>query len=479
MKKNYFRLLAVLFAAIVSGGLVSCGDDDEKDNGGQGGTVTPVTPEEPSKDEVMSSADQKEYLEKVALDFMSMMPASDFNDISELAEYIRDTYADNYDWRAVEVWADEALDAAREALGGQTTESKTETWGSSTYNYVYTNYMALIMASNFTGHFTARDGRWVQEDASDLQFIFSDNRGQQCVIKLETSGSRKNVHVAEDDSWDDYEYNSSGNTYTSTNYYDRTQFIVAVPERIVVTLTQAGREVVKTTVNINLASISGEEFNIRSNSLTASTLVELNNGYKFDVQNVASTANSKAAVSFVMSKNGTALVTLAVASDVRDIPSVNVSAFSARSFDADDYDFDKANAKKAYVKLDLIGKVQIQGTVSDVRKLVDYMEEAHGSRSNESTFKSYVNQANSLADVGLFYDGKSLKQATVRMEPFVEEAWNGRTYWEAKPVICFFDGTSYSTLEVFFNEKDFKATIDAFKSLANRYANLVGERIYW
>ena len=466
MKKTYWRLSVVLMAVVLAVGFTACSDDkDETKN-------NPVNPVEPSEDKAMSPEDQKEKLEKVALEFMDAIPSTDFYDIADLEQFVADTYFDGYDWETVEEWADDAFDAAREALGTKTTE--TETYGSYTDKYIYTNYKAILMASNFTGHFTARNGRWEQEKASDLQFIFTDERGRQCVIKLETSGIVKKVHVLDVDEWVDDDYD--GSSYTWTEYYDRTQCTIGVPEKIIVTLTQGGSQMVKTTVNIDLKNISGEEFNISKNSLTVSTLIELNNGYKFEVSNVAYTASSKASASFKMSKNGQSLVTLAAAADVNDIPSVNVSAFSSSNSDDD---FEKANAKNAFVKIDIIGKVQIQGTLSDVRKFNDYLEMAADNESKESTYKSYVNQANALAELNLFYDGKSEKQAHVRLEPFIDEEWGGYTYWRVEPVICFFDGSSYSTFEAFFNNKDFKTTIDQFKKLANRYASLIDEHIDW
>lgn len=478
MKRIHLNLMAALFAAVVSVGFVSCGDDDKDD---PANPETPIEPVEPSQGNAMSVADQKEYLETVALEFMELNPSSDFRDIADLGQFIQDNYLEDYDWDAVEDWGQDAFDAAREAIGTKTTESETEKWGSYTYkyNYIYTNYKALLLASNFTGHFTARNGRWVLEKANDLQFIFNDKRGQQCVLKVETSGSVKKVYAFNLDDWKDYDWDSNDYTYTSNEYYDRTQCTIGVPERIVVTLTQGGSQVVKTTVKVDLGSIANEEFDISKNSLTVSALTELNNGYKFDVSKVAYTANSNASVSFSMSKNGTSLVTIGVAADVSDIPSVNVSAFSSESFDEDNYDFDKVNGKNAFVKLDILGKVQIQGTLSDVKKFVDYINEADDNDDNERTFKSYISQANSLADVNLFYDGKNVKQASVKLEAFADETWNGRTYWDAEPVLYFFDGSSYSTFEAFFNEKDFKKTTDAFKKLADKYADLIDERIDW
>jgi hypothetical protein len=82
-------------------------------------------------------------------------------------------------------------------------------------------------------------------------------------------------------------------------------------------------------------------------------------------------------------------------------------------------------------------------------------------------------------DISLFYDGSAAKQAAVKFEPFIDESWGGMTYWYAEPVMVFYDGSSYSSFEAFFNEIDFRRAIDAFEALAERYADLVDERIDW
>lgn len=120
-----------------------------------------------------------------------------------------------------------------------------------------------------------------------------------------------------------------------------------------------------------------------------------------------------------------------------------------------------------------MGKIQIQGTLVDVRKYLDYLNEAEDNNMDEKTYKSYINLANSLADINLFYDGKNVKQAALKLEPFANQSWSGSTRWEAEPVICFFDGSSYSTFEAFFNEKDFKKVVDTFKTLTDKYADLI------
>ena len=86
-----------IFAALLTSSAMftSCGDDDTNNTLPNNDPVIPVTPDE---GEAMSPADQKERLETVALDFMAQTPSSDFDAIGNLADYIKDTYVDDYDW---------------------------------------------------------------------------------------------------------------------------------------------------------------------------------------------------------------------------------------------------------------------------------------------------------------------------------------------------------------------------------------------
>lgn len=452
----------------LSSALVSCGGDDDSVDSPIV-NPDPIVPEEPSKNEAMTPLEQKEYLDVIARGFMDKTPASDFNEISKLCNHISNTYTDNYDWDEVGDWGSEIFESLKESLGTTDKEQEKDSWGE--YNYIYTNYKALVMASNFKGQFKAIGNKWELSKADDLQFIFSDQHGKECVLKLVTSGNVKKVFIGNIDEWVDYNYDYSNDYYISNDYYDRTQLTVGVPENIVVTLTQGGSQVVKVTVKLNIGDLSNDKFDLSKNQLTASTLVELNNGYKFNVSQVAYNGNNKTSVSFDMSKNGESLASVAFSSDISGIPSCNIDAMVSGNIDEED--FNNSNMKNVYVKLDIMGKLQIQGTLSDVRKFTDYINEADDNDDDEKTFKSYVNQANSLANFNLFYDGKSTKQATVTLEAFEEESWNGIKYWYMEPMLNFYDGSSYSTFDAFFNDKDFKSVIDAFEKLADNYASLI------
>ena len=466
--KKLVSLLLIGSVFSLSSALVSCGGDDDSVDSPIV-NPDPIVPEEPSKNEAMTPLEQKEYLDVIARGFMDKTPASDFNEISKLCNHISNTYTDNYDWDEVGDWGREIFESLKESLGTTDKEQEKDSWGE--YNYIYTNYKALVMASNFKGQFKAIGNKWELSKADDLQFIFSDQHGKECVLKLVTSGNVKKVFIGNIDEWVDYNYDYSNDYYISNDYYDRTQLTVGVPENIVVTLTQGGSQVVKVTVKLNIGDLSNDKFDLSKNQLTASTLVELNNGYKFNVSQVAYNGNNKTSVSFDMSKNGESLASVAFSSDISGIPSCNIDAMVSGNIDEED--FNNSNMKNVYVKLDIMGKLQIQGTLSDVRKFTDYINEADDNDDDEKTFKSYVNQANSLANFNLFYDGKSTKQATVTLEAFEEESWNGMKYWYMEPMLNFYDGSSYSTFDAFFNDKDFKSVIDAFEKLADNYASLI------
>ena len=466
--KKLVSLLLIGSVFSLSSVLVSCGGDDDSVDSPIV-NPDPIKPEEPSKNEAMTPLEQKEYLDLIARGFMDKTPASDFNEISKLYNHISNTYTDNYNWDEVGDWGREIFESLKESLGTTDKEQEKDSWGE--YNYIYTNYKALVMASNFKGQFKAIGNKWELSKADDLQFIFSDQHGKECVLKLVTSGNVKKVFIGNIDEWVDYNYDYSNDYYISNDYYDRTQLTVGVPENIVVTLTQGGSQVVKVTVKLNIGDLSNDKFDLSKNQLTASTLVELNNGYKFNVSQVAYNGNNKTSVSFDMSKNGESLASVAFSSDISGIPSCNIDAMVSGNIDEED--FNNSNMKNVYVKLDIMGKLQIQGTLSDVRKFTDYINEADDNDDDEKTFKSYVNQANSLANFNLFYDGKSTKQATVTLEAFEEESWNGMKYWYMEPMLNFYDGSSYSTFDAFFNDKDFKSVIDAFEKLADNYASLI------
>lgn len=367
---------------------------------------------------------------------------------------------------------EEAFDDAREFI--DRTEEVNYEDPYRKYIVIYDNYKALIMASNFTGHFTA-EGMRVYSKADDLQFIFKDNEGKQCVLKLATSGAVKKVHLFNIDDWYKFEYydESVGDYYyyRYEAYYDRTQYTIGMPENIEVSLTQDGKELVKATANINLQNIVGEEFDLSRSSLSVTSTVAFYNGYKLNVSQAAYSANRSAACSASLQKGETTLVTCAASTTVEGLPNVNLAAFGSGNYE--DEAFDNANAKDAWVKIDIMGKAQIQGHLKNARNLSEYLEAAEDNDDNEVKYKNYLKSANNEMEIYLFYDNSNKTQANVTLRTFEEEYWGGYEYWTYEPVMNFYDGSSYSPFGSFFDEIYFREVINLFNRITGDFEDMV------
>lgn len=451
----------------VSIGLLACllsfnSCSDSSDN-----SMGEIVPTVPAQGQALSPTQQKEKLEEIAIDLMNQVPSSDFQVINdEIADVELGYYLNDYDWGYVEDWADNCMNDCCEALG---TTTEVNDNGYSKYNSFYDNYKAILLASNFNGRFTAKNGKWTRSEANGVQFVIPE---KNCVLSLTTSGNVKKVYAFNLENWKDYDLSYEGGQYVWNDYYDRVQCTIGVPENIVVTLEVNNNVLVKTTVAINLSDITNEKFDIAKNSISAVVSTELSNGYKFQISECSYRANNSISLVESVSKNGAILLTSALASTIENIPSYNLDAFTTGA-DVDSDDFEDANALNAFVKFDVLGKLQIQGKISDIRRFADYISSANEEDDNEKNFKSYINQANSLMDVNLFYNGSAVKQASVKLEAFSDEDWWGDRYWESEPVMCFYDGSSYSTFEAFFNDSEFKTVMEKFEKLISKYEKML------
>lgn len=423
----------------------------------------------------LSPEDQKEYLEAVALAFMERTPASDFETYADLINYCTDEFED-YDWDDVEDWAEDAWNALLVKRG-----SSEEKESSYYYDYVYhyTNYDALIAASNFTGHFEARGGSWHYTKANDLQFIFKDQKGQECVAKLTTGGGSKEVYVGKIEGDEDWDYSYDGNKDKYDIYEDNYNVTIKVPEKINVTLFQGGKNLVSASINIDLSSLSGNKFTT-SSALTVSSNVELSNGYKVNVNQVKYSSGKSAEASFSLANGAGMLINGSMSGNIKDLP--NYSLDKIVNDEADEDDFDYTTGDLTYVKLNILGKVQFEGSINDVRSFIDYLDESDGdyNESEKEKVESALKKANKLMNAYVYYDNNGVRQAQVTLEGVLEDTWYGENYYEVMPVLNFTDGSRYSTFEAFFNDKDFSASIKAFKRLVNKYCDLIDEvdRVY-
>ena len=166
MKKISFYILSLLCGFSV----LSC-DDKE-------------TPEE---DKVMTEADQKSFIEDVAIDLAGKMPSKDFEEIRDFYYDLSGIVSDT-SW--IEV-ADSMMTSyfkctkfIEEKDGIDTVISGywryDDNWNmywiedTSVVDVHFSLYEMALTLSNFTGHFTQTDTGWAYVKADDLQLVFKD-----------------------------------------------------------------------------------------------------------------------------------------------------------------------------------------------------------------------------------------------------------------------------------------------------------------
>jgi len=467
MNKLFFALSFVVMLGV---GVCSCGGGDdntagspkEQGGGGQGGGGGEgSTP--------MSKAEQTAFLESTAREFVAMAPASDFEDLAAMFKEARKLNAKN-----VDNWANGIFEDAVETLSDQLISSYTSDYYSS-YGYER-HFKVAFVISNYKGHFEVQNGKWVLVDSNvdDLKFTFKDSNNDVWVLRVEATGPFKKVHMFDLHDYD-YEYSYVDNKDIYKYYEDYKECVIAVPKTLTVTLTKNNAQKVKTTVNAELSDITGEEFDISKNDISASVAIEVKD-YKINVSQVVYKHNSSATVNMTIAKGSTQMLSVAVSGDLSGIPSVNVSAFSGH-IDSDTWRNTEGNA---LVKIDILGKVQIQGKATKIHAIVDKLEAARKNRESESDFKSNIKDANDYLDLGLYFNNKSLKQAIAYLEPFEKTgyrysygSYQPYKYWEWDMVIKFGDESSYSTMANYFSRSNFRSVYGDVEALIDSYSKLI------
>lgn len=168
------------------------------------------------------------------------------------------------------------------------------------------------------------------------------------------------------------------------------------------------------------------------------------------------------------SKEGSAYVKGSMSKAGKTLVSFEASAADTKL----DEDGELLQGGAAKVSVNILDEVQIKGTCSNVKTFADYLDKADQFEENESQFKSYVNQANSLLNLGIYFNGGSMRQAKVQLECF-EDGYAYEKYWTYEPVLVFDDNSTYSTFTAFFNETSFREVINSFEDLVRSYEKLI------
>lgn len=182
------------------------------------------------------------------------------------------------------------------------------------------------------------------------------------------------------------------------------------------------------------------------------------NDYKFALEKMIYSAGKSASVqSLTVTKGGEELLSL-TAQATGDIT-----------------DNDNPVLKTASIMVKVLGgKARVEGNITDGQSLLRNVENADANKTNGEKYKSFLNTANSLFSVKLYFDNSSTQSAFLRLQPFERQDYLGRSTWRCKPVIVFGDGSSYS-FEEYFDENTFATVIDKAQNLVDDFVRLFGK----
>ena len=436
------KWLTYAFMAVsLSFGMVACGDDDPEEsapgsNDGNGNNQN----DGPNK--VLGITEQKEKLEQTSINLLEKIDAQYFKDIDDLAQYARSEYVDYSNTDAIGDWFEECLEAVTQKTG----EGMKNDGG---YEYYAYNYTRIIELSNFTGHFEVANNKWNYTEANDLQFAFRDQQGKPCNITLTSKGGQKKVYAGEDeDDWR-YVYDQITNSYKPEA--DLINYYIYVPEEINVVLSRNGEVLVSAVIRPNLNDMEGEEFDIYKDSYDVTAEIRVHD-YVLTVDKAHYNPNKGIEISTNFAKGQETLISAKV---------------SCAGKICEDEDFNEIGEVNLYINI--LNQIQFKGNISNWDKFYNNYDKADYYYDNEQNFKSYLKNANEYLNANMYFNS-DVKQAYFKFLAICDKYYGGEE-WYAEPAIFFEDGTSYNTIEAFFDKDDFKKLIHAFDDFVAGFEN--------
>lgn len=434
MNNNHLAWLALCASMALCGPMVtSCGDDDED-------SVTPNVPETPEVPETptegsLTASEQKVKLDAAGNAFVDKIDKDMFAYLIDLSEYIEDLDSDD---SAIESWLEGIV---KPVILSESTEKEEYSW--STYVYHIYETETIIKLSNFKGHFKLNGKTWTYSKADDLQFAFTDHQGKECTMTVKTSGKDKYFMNDEWEDWekaDDTDYYRDYYSYEEWHYNEK----YYLPENLDIVVKQGSTVKASAKYSLDLSKIS-EQFNPETDALSGSMTVNVGD-YSLSSTKAAYDATSGASIVCGLSKGSTSLLS---------------ASFSIEG------NVQREDAQKVMVNIDLMGLVQVKGSISNGRDFYDYLDRAEHNEESESKFKSSLSLANDLLNLGVYYDGKPAREARIELEAFQDKDYWYGSYWYYSPVIYFGNASSYTMPDVFFET--------GFDKLQARFEKLVDD----
>ena len=459
MKKNHlFGALALCTTVCLS----SCNETK---------TPTGGLPEEPKDEKELLSPDaQKDLLVDVGEELLNTFNPEDQRAAVELADELYYKYK-RYDWDQIyedfeEEFEDiysrefESFFSLPRRLAGAITDKQS----------VSLENMEILLTLSKFGYVIEFDDKtesvkMTETDDASITVKFSDADGTKCEAKVWGEGKEiEGSYTYEDGHWD-WGYDEYGNYYDNGWVVDGKRTIrVKVPTTIKMHLKHGNEALISFTFNwdSNLEDYVNTSMNLQ--------VINLN----FAEETKVSTTAASAVCSF--SYGDKPLIAAAA-----NLPKYKLISWEGGKDITveegeewlEEYDdkyaslLGKVGAGEA--KVDVLGKVQIKGGITDGAALVDAYYNWDDTRYSDrlKECEAFCDFMNKYIYLSIYYNNTTTEQAKLLMDTYEDYGWYG-----VEPIMYFPQEETSIAITTYFNSSKFLGLIDLVEDLANSYIAL-------
>ena len=394
---------------------------------------TPVEPQEPV---IMTAEENKARLQQIGEEFLNAIPASDFKELADLADFVVRQYCMGEDKTEPLIqYAKECFQDISDTYGGE----ENEHWYYSIDPFQSARKLLTVGKAYAHAKWNGQQWEVIEKDTKDIRMECPGPDGGLVQLIVTPDAEKKSNNSIE------------------------------LSADVVISLDQ--KQLFRTQISLIMNSRTGSEFNVSRDNIQC-TYTAWVAGYVFRDNRISAKANTDdgARVEATVLKAGRTLLSFTVKGRA------NIKPYSGSLEDAvetgDDF-FQGYGLSSVY--LNILGQLQINGACKDLHTLMDSFDKAQDTERDIVGRNEALQVANEQVDVTFGYSGNFTPQGSVVMELIGhrDETSQEIVSYDIQPVFVFADGSRYSLSDdSFFNRDNWGYIIDLFEKLRKDYEEL-------
>ena len=457
MKTNVWISSLLFMLALV---LTGCPDPD---------SVEPTPTPNPKPTDLLSPDEQKTFLAGVGEELIGIFNPNDQKKAVELADDLYYKYR-NYDWSAIgedfEELFDDIYSSEFESFFGMPKRVINAINGKQNASLEDLEILLTLSKFGYTIEFDDATKSVKITKTGDAAVVakFSDSNGTKCELKVYGEGKTIKASYTYEDYYWKYYYDEYGNWIGEERIDNGQRTIkVEVPTTIKMHLKQGSSSLISFTFKW--------DSDLKDYVNTSLDMKVINLGFKEETK--VSTTEASAVFSFTYSDKD--VITAAVSlpqykligwdggNDITEDEGINwLEEYGEK------YASLLGKVGKGEAKLDILGKIQIQGGVTDGAALVDayyhWIDKDYNNELDECN--DLCKLLNKYIYLSIYYNKTTTEQAKLLMDVYEKYGY------DVEPIMQFPYDDSQIAVMTYFNSSKFLGLLDLVEDLANSYIAL-------